>query len=363
MTTIKNIFKTFGPEYLERFGQRMPAEHKKVIAAIVHCRSHHYGAMIYKCEQCGTNHLVYRGCGNRHCPGCQHHKSQQWLDKQLERQLPGHHFLITFTVSQTLARAIRSHQRIGYKALFDASADTLKKLAKDPKYVGADLTGFFGVLHTWGRQFTYHPHIHYVVPGGGLSKNGTWNSSPIHFFLPVKALSKIFKAKLIDIFKNAGLYDQIPATAWEKPFVVHSKAVPSGTRSIKYLSRYVFKVAIGDYRIIKVEQRHVFFKYKKVNSNRWRTMRIEVMEFMRRFLQHVLPKGFMKVRHYGFLNPNCNTLLEKIRGLIHLAHGFWLKEPEAHNKTIKTPYCRHCGGALIYCASIINYNLIPVGTG
>ena len=149
MTTIKDIFTTYGPEYIQRFGDRMPTDHHKVIDAIINCRTGHFGASIYQCTQCGENHVVCRCCGNRHCPNCQHHKSRQWLQTQLDRQLPGHHFMLTFTVPEKLRRFIRSHQRVGYAAMFAVSSQTIKKLAADPKYIGADLPGFFGVLHTW----------------------------------------------------------------------------------------------------------------------------------------------------------------------------------------------------------------------
>ena len=203
MTTIKDIFQVYGPEYIRRFGDDMPVEHRKVIDAVIHCRTDHYGASIYQCAQCGERHMVYRCCGNRHCPNCQHHKTRKWLQTQLDRQLPGHHFMITFTVPQRLRRFIRSHQRVCYAAMFDASSKTIKKLALDQKYIGADMPGFFGVLHTWGRQMPYHPHIHYIVPGGAFSKtDGRWHCSRIDFFLPVKAMSKIFKAKFRDIMKK-----------------------------------------------------------------------------------------------------------------------------------------------------------------
>ncbi len=157
METIKDIFQAFGPEYMTRFGDAMPGDHRKVINAIINCRTNHYGATIYTCGKCGQSHIIYRSCGNRHCPNCQHQKARQWLEKQMDRQLPGHHFMITFTVPQQIRRFIRSHQRLCYAALFRASADTMKKLATDPKHIGGDLPGFFGVLHTWGRQLQYHP--------------------------------------------------------------------------------------------------------------------------------------------------------------------------------------------------------------
>lgn len=165
---------------------------------IINFRTDHYGASIYQCTECGERHMVYRCCGNRHCPNCQHHKTRKWLQTQLDRQLPGHYFMITFTVPQNLRSFIRSNQRMGYSAMFAASSQTIKKLAADQKHIGADMPGFFGVLHTWGRQMPYHPHIHYIVPGGALSRtDGKWHCSRIDFFLPVKAMSKIFKAKFL----------------------------------------------------------------------------------------------------------------------------------------------------------------------
>lgn len=364
MNTIKEIFQAFGPEYMARFDSDMPGEHRKVINAIINCRTDHYGATIYTCEKCGQTHIVFRSCGNRHCPNCQHHKARQWLEKQIKRQLPGHHFMITFTVPQEIRRFIRSHQRLCYAALFRASSDTMKKLANDPKYIGGDLPGFFGVLHTWGRQLQYHPHIHYIVPGGALSKKDqVWHSSRVDFYLPVKAMSIIFKAKFRDIMKKNNLYSQIPSQVWEKNFSVNSQAVGSSERSIKYLAPYVFKVAISDYRIVDVENSHVRFKYKKSKSNRWRTMQLDGIEFMRRYLQHVLPTGFMKVRYFGFLNPNCRLSLQRVVALIQLAFGLIVKVPQQRIEPIKTPTCSICGGNLLYRASILAFRVSPADTG
>ena len=364
MKTIKEIFQVFGPEYMTRFGDAMPGDHRKVIHAIINCRTDHYGATIYTCEECGQNHIVYRSCGNRHCPNCQHHKARQWLDKQLKRQLPGHHFLITFTVPKQIRRIIRSNQRLCYSALFAASSDTMKKLANDPKYIGGDITGFFGVLHTWGRQLQYHPHIHYIVPGGALSKeDNRWHPSRIDFYLPVKAMSIVFKAKFKDHMKKNNLFTQIPSKAWERSFNVNCQAVGSSERSIKYLAPYVFKIAISDYRIVNVDNRQVRFKYKKSKSNRWRIMELNVFEFMRRYLQHVLPTGFMKIRYFGFLNPNCAVSLKKISALIRMAFGLLIKLPKINTKPLKVPTCSFCGGNLIYRASILAFHGLPAGSG
>ena len=177
MTTIQDIMRAFVPEYLERF-PNLPLAHRKALNAIQNCRTGHYGHSLYQCQSCGGKHHVNHSCGNRHCPQCQHHKTQQWLHHQLEKQLPGPHFLITFTVPETLRPFIRSHQRIAYPTMFKASSTAIKRLAKEARFIATDLPGFTGVLHTWGRQLQYHPHIHTIVPGGGLSKDRTeWRPS------------------------------------------------------------------------------------------------------------------------------------------------------------------------------------------
>jgi hypothetical protein len=198
----------------------------------------------------------------------------------------------------------------------------------------------------------YHPHIHYIVPGGALSTTDSlWHPSRIDFYLPVRALSKIFKAKFREAMKKAGLFDQISPEVWQLDWNVNSQAVGSSEASLKYLAPYVFKVAISNSRIIKVENNAVFFRYAKPRSRRLRTMALDALEFIRRFLQHVLPTGFMKVRYYGFLNPHCSVPLEKISTLIQMA--FALEMPDYPESPPKTPICPNCGGTLRYLVSII----------
>lgn len=361
MKTINEIFRTFGPEYVERFGDSMPNNHHKVIQAILNCRTQAYGMTFYECDVCGETHRFFRSCGNRHCPICQNHKTRQWLEKQLKRQLPGHHFMITFTVPRQIRSVIRGNQRSCYDALFQASSETLKTLAVDEKYIGGNLPGFFGVLHTWGRQLPFHPHIHYVVSGGALSKqDGHWHPSRIDFYVPNKAASIIFKAKFRDKMKKAGLFEDIPKDAWNIDWNVNIKAVGNSERSVRYLAPYVFKVAISNSRIVSVKNRTVTFRYKKPGSSRWRSMPLDVMEFIRRFLQHVLPAGFMKIRYYGFMNQNSSVSLEKVRLLIELAYRFEVKTPETALDPLPPFKCQCCGGALKYRYSLLPFQLAPL---
>lgn len=357
MGIINDLFRTYGPEYLRRYGDSLPAEHQKVIDAIIQCRTDVSGSVIYQCEDCGETHLVPRSCGNRHCPGCQHHKSQQWLEKQRERQLPGHHFLLTFTIPEPLRPFIRRHQRIAYSALFAASSEAMKTLAPDPRLSGGDIPGFFGVLHTWGRQLQYHPHIHYIVPGGALSsQDHRWHPSSTGFFLPVKALSRIFRAKFRDRMKQGGLFDEIPPEVWECDWNVHCQAVAAAEAPLRYLAPYVFKVAISNSRIVKVEDEKVFFHYTKPHSHRLRTLALPVMEFIRRFLQHVLPWGFMKVRYYGFLSPSSSVPLDEVKTRIEVAYRFAVTTPETNIEPPPPMTCLHCGGTLIYRRSILPHH-------
>jgi uncharacterized Zn finger protein (UPF0148 family) len=233
MTTISEIFQTYGPEYLDRYQATMPGQHRKVVEAIITCRTSACGVALYQCEQCGEPHILYRSCGNRHCPTCQHHKSRKWLENQMNRQLPGHHFMITFTVPETLRRFVRSNQRTAYSAMFQASSEAIKILAADEKYVGGDLPGFLGVLHTWGRQLHYHPHIHYVVPAGALStKEQRWHPSRIDFFVPVRALSRLFRAKFRDEIAKVGLLGLIPLEVWQTDWNVNWRAPSQIPRSL-----------------------------------------------------------------------------------------------------------------------------------
>jgi Putative transposase/Transposase zinc-binding domain len=316
MTTLRDIFTAFAPEYLERY-PHLPTAHRKVISALQHCQSGHYGHSLYQCPSCGGQHRVNHSCGNRHCPQCQQHTTQQWLTRHLDTQLPGPYFLLTFTVPEPLRPFIRAHQRLAYQGMFHASSAALKRLATDERFIGTDLPGFTGVLHTWGRQLQYHPHLHDIVPGGGLSKDRmTWLSSRTNFFVLVKALSPIYRAFFKEAMAQAGLLTPIDPQVWAIPWNVHSQANHHGSSAFTYLAPSVFKVALSNRRIVSLADRTVTFTYRKVGSARLRTAHLDVMEFLRRFLQHVLPDGFQKVRHFGFLHASCTLSLATIRRLI-----------------------------------------------
>ena len=353
MGAITEIFRTFGPEYLTLYPD-MPLQHKKTIEAIIACRSGQYGVAVYQCDRCGKKHYI-----NRHCPQCQYHKSRQWLEAQLERRLPGNHFLITFTVPEQVRPFCRAYQEAAYSAMFDASAGAIKKLAKDPRFIGTDLAGFSGVLHTWGRQVQYHPHLHFIVPAGGLSPDRKkWLSTRNNFYLPVRALSKIFRAKFKYEMAKQGLLHKINPCVWEIAWNVNCQPIGDSEATLKYLAPYIFRVAISDSRIMVVKDRNVTFLYRKKDSNRSRKVTLDVIEFIRRFLQHVLPAGFMKGRHYGFMNSNCSVSLARLRLLILTAlQNIRLcladLSPIKPKPALPKPLCPACGGFLLYLFSLI----------
>jgi hypothetical protein len=350
MPTVADVLRRYGPAYLERFGAAMPAEHKKVLDAITACRTGQLGTVIYGCASCGTTHAMGRSCGNRHCPTCQQDKAKAWLENQIDRLLPCPYFLLTFTVPAGLRGFMRRHQRVAYAAMFEASSAAIKTLAADPKYVGTPQCGFFGVLHTWGRTLEYHPHVHYVVPGGGISADGSqWLASRADFFVPERALSILFRTKFRAALKRAGLLAEVDPMVWQQGWVVDSKAVGDGQTSLKYLAPYVFRVAISDRRIVACEQGKVTFSYRRSGSNRWRKMTVDAFDFIRRFLQHVLPSRFPKVRHYGFLSPNSPESIDGVRWLVTLHYGLTYRLlGNAPQETVTEPpiRCPTCGGPM-----------------
>ena len=352
MPSVAEVVRRYGPGYLERFGDRMPAAHKEVLRHIAGCRTGELGTVLYRCEDCGRMHAVGRSCGDRHCPTCQRDKAETWLARQVDRLLPCPYFLVTFTLPAELREVARSHQRAVYGALFRASSEALRALMADPRHIGTDRPGFFGVLHTWGRALEYHPHVHYVVPGGGISADGDrWLPSRADFLVPVKALSVVFRAKFRDLLRDEGLLGQVAPAAWDRDWVVHCQPAGDGRRSLRYLAPYVFRVAIGDHRIVSCDDGRVTFTYRKVGSNRRRKMTLDAMEFLRRFLQHVLPPGFPKVRHYGFLSPAASVSLDLVRWLIALWAGltYVLRSARGGGPAAPAvvPTCPACGGRLV----------------
>jgi hypothetical protein len=224
--------------------------------------------------------------------------------------------MLTFTLPEEVRRLARSQQKIIYNLLFLSSAQALQELAGDPRFVGGKI-GMVGVLHTWGRDLNYHPHVHYLVPGGGLAADGArWLPSKKKFLVHVKPLSILFRAKFRDGLKKAGLFLQLPASVWRKKWVVHCEAVGNGDAALKYLAPYIFRVAISNRRLVNLQDGKVTFRYRPSGSRKYQNCTLPAEEFIRRFLQHVLPKGFVKVRYYGLFSSGNRPLLKRARQLL-----------------------------------------------
>jgi hypothetical protein len=316
MTTLADIVREYGAVYEDKYGDQMLPSHRRVLRDSVLCRTAALGGHVYQCAACGEMHYQYHSCQNRHCPQCQHQLGEQWLARQCDLLLPVPYFMVTFTLPAALHEVARRYQIIVYNLLFRTSAEALQHLAEDPRYVGGQI-GMVGVLHTWGRTLSYHPHVHYVVPAGGWSKEGEqWLTARHNFLVPVKALSILFRAKFRDALKQAGLFDQVPTEVWQQEWVVHCKPVGKGVGALKYLAPYIFRVAISNRRILKATHGNVTFRYRESDTGHWRTCTLAAEEFLRRFLQHVLPKGFVKVRYYGLFSPSLRHQLPMVRSTL-----------------------------------------------
>lgn len=356
MLEMADIFRLYGPAYMAKYREQLLPSHKRAIQDIVNCRTPVLGGQMYACSQCHEINYSYHSCMNRHCPKCQNEQAEQWLEKQRKLLLPVPHFLATFTIPKELRALTCSNQNIFYRILFQTSAVAMQKLARDPKYLGGQM-GAIGVLHTWTRTLTYHPHVHYLVPAVGVSEDkDNWLKTQNKFFLPVKALSKIFRAMFRDALQKEApeLFKTIPKAVWYKDWVVHCKPAGDGESVLKYFAPYIFRVAISNKRLVSLKNNCVIFRYKHPKEKKWCRMTLPVFEFMRRFLQHVLPRGFKKVRHYGFLSSSH----KQTRARLKLVFGEL--EAETTSEPAKTPYrplCPVCGQPMRFVMRFAPFNL------
>jgi len=313
---ISDIFKQF--RYLLK---GLLPEQEKVVQAIINCRTEILGGHKLKCNGCEFTKNAYNSCRNRHCPKCQFLARTKWIEKRCEDLLPCQYFHVVFSVPSNLRPLILRNKEICYNIILKSASDTLKEVAANPQNLGADI-GFIGVLHTWSQTLIDHPHVHFIVPGGGLNKKKTkWITCKKDYFLPIKVLSKVFKGKAMELlskaYKNGEfqfsgkieelkeefLFDELLRRCSFKDWVVYSKQTFAGPKQvINYLGGYTHRIAISNYRLIKLDGDKVHFYCRdREKPGEKKIMKMHVKEFMRRFLLHVLPKGFTRIRHYGLL--------------------------------------------------------------
>jgi Putative transposase/Transposase zinc-binding domain len=352
---VADIFRLHGPEYRAKFSHRMLPSHRRAMQDIEQCRTASLGGQVYFCDNCKAQRYSYHSCKNRHCPKCGNDQANEWLQAQQDLLLPTHHFLVTFTLPAELRPLARSNQKTIYNLLFRASSQALLKLAQDPRFVGAQI-GMVGVLHTWTRQLLYHPHVHFIVTGGGLADPGQWRAARHDFLVHEKPLAIIFRAKLRDELKQAGLWAQVDRRVWNKDWVVDCKPVGSGEQAFKYLAPYIFRVAISNHRLLKLAAGQVTFAFKESATDLVKSCRLPAQEFIRRFLQHVLPPRFIKVRYYGLLSPRQRPRLQLARQLLS-STASQPAQPAASSQSAigngQSPMsCPQCRGPLILLGPI-----------
>ena len=345
----------------------MLPSHKKALFDISACRTPIMGGQVYKCNSCSHYHYSFHSCGNRSCNNCQNNNADEWLNKNNNLLLPVDYFMVTFTLPEELRLFARSNQKLFYNLLFNCSARTLESFSSNLKYIGAK-PGYLGVLHTWSRKLSFHPHIHYLITGGGLSvKDNIWISPHSKKFLfPVKALSLVFKAKFRDQLRKSNplLFNQIAPRVWTKKWIVNSIPVGNGCHAMKYLAQYVFRVAISNNRIIKHQGGFVTFKYKDSKTKVYKLMKLTTEEFIRRFLQHVLPKGFVKIRYFGLFASKNRNLINIVKLLFNSQAITRAARTEKTCTTNKSPiiYCPVCGNQMNLFLTILPakyYNKSP----
>ncbi|KFL32591.1 transposase [Devosia riboflavina] len=365
---VADIFRSAGPAYRLAHAGHLSLSQLKVMSAIETCRTAALGGHVEACSDCGHQRIAYNSCRNRHCPRCQGAAARTWLEAQEANLLPVGYFHVVFTLPAQVADIAFHNKALIYDLLFKAASETMLTIAADPKHLGARI-GITAVLHTWGSAMTHHPHIHMIVPGGGITPDGRWISSRPAFLLPVRVLGALFRrlflSRLLELHnagklnffgKLAGLSDRRAfqrhfAPVGKKRWVVYAKAPFAGPEAVlAYLSRYTHRVAISSSRLIAFDGNEVTFRYKdyrRSGANRQQIMTLAADEFIRRFLIHVLPRGFHRIRHYGLLASSARKdCLAKARDMLGVAPT--TDEPHApETAPDPRPPCPCCGGTMV----------------
>ncbi len=373
---VADIFSAHGPAWREAQRGHLSLAQLKVMSAITQCRTAALGGHVLRCQGCGTDQIAYNSCRNRHCPKCQSSAAQRWLDARQADLLPVEYYHVVFTLPAPIADIAYQNKAAIYGLLFDVAAEVLQTIAADPRHLGARI-GATLVLHTWGSALTHHPHVHGIVPGGGFSPDGTsWVACRPGFFLPVRVLSRLFRRRFLEELQRwhqvgklrffgelASLADAAAFKQWLAPmrqceWVVYAKRPFAGPAAVlAYLSRYTHRVAISNSRLLAMDERGVTFRWKDYRAKgktRYKAMTLSPEEFMRRFLLHVLPGGFHRIRHYGLLSNGGRRLgLATARQLlgvrISATTASAAKEAVPDQSDAKPPtfVCRHCGRAMV----------------
>ena len=368
--TVQDIFLRFYPKYLDKYTPS--PQQSKVANCIINCKTGAYGANVSRCEDCGHLQIHYNSCRNRCCPMCQALPKEKWIDKRREDVLEAPYFHVVFTVPQELNPLIYSNQQFLYDAMYHCVSATINELTADTRHLGARV-GYICVLHTWGSEMNYHPHIHVILLGGGLTTKNQWRDKGKEFFLPVRIMSKLFRGKYMDELKslyeakklqfhgssekyrNRYAFKELLNICYNKDWIPHCKKTFNGAQSvINYLGKYTHRIAISNHRIIRMDEDTVTYYVKDYREEgKWKEFTISGIEFIRRFLMHVPPKRFVRIRHYGLLCTRSKTrYMTLCRNLLgckqYLSQLKDLDTPQMLETLygIKVTVCKCCGGHL-----------------
>jgi hypothetical protein len=311
---VADAFRRFGPAYLEKYGHAMLPSHRRALEDILSCRTEVMGGHLYRCEACGEKVYAYHSCRNRACPTCHTDQTRRWIEKRQPELLPIGYFHVTATAPQEVRPLLRSHQKDLYGLLMKAAGQAILRLAPDTRYVGGEV-GILQVFHTWTGALLYHPHVHCLVTGGGVSADReSWLPARENFLVPVLALSPLVRGKFCALLRKHRPDLTVPTAALKKKWVVHCTPWGEGPHAVlRYLARYVFRIALSNARMISVDEETVTFRGKDRRDNAWKIYRLSGEEFLRRFLQHVVPKGFHKVRYLGLWHHARRPIARRIR--------------------------------------------------
>lgn len=374
MNSLQDIMELHGEAYIK--SRKLPSNILKALYSIKDCKTATLGGHVYECDECGETKISYNSCRNRHCPKCQAYAKEMWIYERSKSLLPTHYFHIVFTIPEQLNSLILFNQKEMYSVLFMAVSETLLELAKDKKYLNANI-GFTTILHTWGQNLMFHPHIHCIVPGGGLSFDNTkWIKSKKKFFIPVKVLSRKFRGKFLHYLNKSYLKNKLKFSKsisnlssrnifnlfkdnlYKKEWIVYSKPPFSSAEYVlQYLGRYTHRVAISNDRIIKVDREHIIFKWRDYrDNNKEKIMSLKAEEFIRRFTMHILPDRFVKIRHYGILG-NRNKKL-KFKRCVEI---FRIKPRDDEKLSSAELFFKLTGIEIGKCKNCEKGNLIKIG--
>jgi hypothetical protein len=375
---VADIFRRHGDAFRAEQGDRLSHAQRRVMAAIEICRTAALGGHVERCEDCGETRVAYNSCRNRHCPKCQGLARAQWLADRQAELLPVPYFHLVFTVPAPVGAIALQNKAILYDILFKAAAATVRIIAADPKHLGAE-TGMIAILHTWGQNLFHHPHVHGIVPGGGLAPDGHWRACRAGFFLPVRVLSRLYRrlflqrlqaafdAGALNFFGDiAGLAEPTAFAAHlqslrQVEWVVYAKRPFGGPQQVlDYLGRYTHRVAIANSRLVDCENGQVRFRWKDYRShNKSKVMTLDASEFIRRFLLHVLPDGFRRIRHFGFLaNAHRSTKLARVRAALDVPEPTTRAAPVDYRERYalltgrSLDVCPCCGGQMVEIATL-----------